>query len=186
MGTDNKDMEHERPSKKEVRLVLLRISIKSPSTYSPSIFPLVRDSFVMPLSHPLIASCEGNLFFTTETLLLLASILLSFCQYNSNLFYGCTGACLFTTIATMVFELSHGWTAGTITAGTTKTTLLSGMLLATFVASLASGSKAFVVRTHLTVASALCACWGIEGCVGRVDSKMETDRQVQVRYSQAE
>lgn len=130
-----------------------------------------------PLSR-LIAFSEGTVFFAAESVLLLVSIAIAFRTRNTKLFFASSGICLFASIATMVFELSRSWTARMINAETMSTTMLSGMLSATFAASLGRSMTALIVRTHVLIAAALCMCLGIGLCMVRMDLQRDVDLQV--------
>lgn len=126
-----------------------------------------------------VAYCETTAFFQAELLLLLASIIFSFRTSSTKLFFASSGVCLFIALGTMVYELSRGWTARTTSTATMTTTVLSGMLFATFVASVTTGMRVFVVYTHAATAFALCVCLTV--AVGMAWMALAPPQEAQVR-----
>lgn len=134
----------------------------------------------MDLISVLVACGESDVFFHTELLVLLVSIVFSFNTRNTKPFFTASGVCLFTAIGTMVYELSRGWTARMINAETMATSMLSGMLLATFGVAWVSRMRSLVVWTHVAVMSSLCVCLTIGICTVRMDLARPVDVEVSI------
>lgn len=108
-----------------------------------------------------VESWETNGAFQFELLLLLVSIISSFRSGSTRPFFLASGICLLVTEATMIAELSHRWSQHTSDVLSMATTVLSGMLFSTLLASVASKMRTFVVALHSTITATSVFCLAI-------------------------